>query len=89
MQHLLAPQNLSSDLMGKILYLVCGLGDTNHKGHPPMAPNKITNRKLYLDVATLENVAAMAAANITPAQAASLTRIKIGELFTAGQIAYV
>jgi hypothetical protein len=21
----------------------CGVGDNNHRGHPPMAPNKITN----------------------------------------------
>ena len=70
-------------------YLVCGLGDNNHKGHPPMARNEITNRKRYFDTASLENVAAMAAANIPPAQAPSLTQIKTGELFTRGQMAYV
>jgi MULE transposase domain len=70
-------------------YLVCGLGDNKHTGHPPMESNEITNRKRYLDVATLENVTAMAAANILPAQAVSLTRIQTGELFTRGQMAYV
>ena len=70
-------------------HLVCGLGDNNHIGHPPMAPNKITNRKLYLDIETVDSVATMAAANILPAQVASLTRIKSGELFTRGQMAYI
>ena len=54
-----------------------------------MAPNKITNRKLYLDIETVDSVATMAAANILPAQVASLTRIKSGELFTRGQMAYI
>jgi hypothetical protein len=47
-------------------HLVCGVGDINHRGHPPMAPNKITNCKHFLEVPTLENAAAMAAANIRP-----------------------
>ena len=69
--------------------MVCGLGDNAHKGHPPMGHNKITNRKRFLVVACLENVAAMAAANIQPAQAALFTKSPTGELFTRGQMAYV
>ncbi len=66
------------------------IGDSYHKGHPPMCPNKIKNRKRFLDIASLENVAAMAAANIQPAQAALFTRSSTGELFTcAGQMAFV
>ena len=70
-------------------YLVCGVGDNNHRGHPPMAPNEITDRKRFLNVPTLENAAAMAAANIRPSQAALFTRTSTGELFTRGQMAYV
>ena len=54
-----------------------------------MACNKITNRKRFLDAPTLENAAAMAAANILPSQAALFTRSSTGELFTRGQMAYV
>ena len=49
--------------------MVCGLGDNTHKGHPPMGHNEITNRKRFLGAACLENIAAMAATNIQPAQA--------------------
>lgn len=54
-----------------------------------MARNEITNRKRFLDAPTLENAAAMAAANILPSQAALFTRSSTGELFTRGQMAYV
>ena len=55
-----------------------------------MGHNEITNRKRFMGVACLENVAAMAAANIQPAQAALFTTIShTGELFTRGQMAYV
>jgi hypothetical protein len=54
-----------------------------------MTPNKITNCKRFLDVPTLENAAAMAAANIRPSQAALFTQTSTGELFTLGQMAYV
>jgi hypothetical protein len=54
-----------------------------------MAPNEITNRKRFLNVPTLENAAAMAAANIRPSQAALFTQTSTGELFTRGQMAYV
>ena len=54
-------------------HLGCGVGDNNHRGRPPMAPNEITNREHFLDVSALENAAAMAAANIRPSQAAWLT----------------
>ena len=47
-------------------HLVCRVGDNKHRGHPPMAPNEIANRERFLDVPTLENAAAMAAANIRP-----------------------
>ena len=70
-------------------HLVCGVGDNHHRGHPPMAPNKITNRKRFLDAPTLENAAAMAAANIWPSQAALFTRSSTGELFKRGQMAYI
>ena len=52
--------------------------------------NKITNRKRFLGGASLENVAAMAAANIQPSLAALFTKSRgTGELFTCGQMAYV
>ena len=70
-------------------HLVCGVGDNQHRGHPPMSRNEITNRKRFLDAPTLENAAAMAAANILPSQAALFTRSSTGELFTRGQMAYV
>jgi hypothetical protein len=70
-------------------HLVCGVGDNQHRGHPPMPSNEITNRKRFLDAPTLENAAAMAAANILPSQAALFTRSSTGELFTRGQMAYV
>ena len=54
-----------------------------------MGHNEITNRKRFMGVACLENVAAMAAANIQPAQAALFTKSPTGELFTRGQMAYV
>jgi hypothetical protein len=54
-----------------------------------MAPNEITNRKRFLNVPTLENAAAMAAANIRLSQAALFTRTSTGKLFTRGQMAYV
>ncbi len=47
-------------------HLVCGVGDNNHRGHPPMAPNKITNCKCFLNIPTLENAASISAANIQP-----------------------
>ena len=47
-----------------------------------MTPNKITNCKRFLDVPTLENAAAMAAANIRPSQAALFTQTSTGELST-------
>jgi hypothetical protein len=46
-----------------------------------MSRNEITNRKRFLDAPTLENAAAMAAANILPSQAALFTRSSTGELF--------
>ena len=83
------PAKIVIRLDERSFFLVCGLGDNNHKGHPPMDHNEITNRKRFLDVASLENVAAMAAANIQPAQAALFTKSHTGELFTRGQMAYV
>ena len=54
-----------------------------------MAPNKITNCEHFLDVPTLENAAAMAAANIRPSQAALCTQTSTGKLFTRGKMAYI
>jgi hypothetical protein len=54
-----------------------------------MAPNKIINHKRFLDIPTLENAAAMAAAKIWPSHAALVTRSTTGELFTRGQMADV
>ena len=70
-------------------HLVCGRGDKNHMGHPQMSPNEIVNRKRFLDNGNLDNVAVMAAANIEPAKAASLTRSRTGQVFTRGQMAYI
>ena len=50
-----------------------------------MGHNKITNRKRFVGAACLENIAAMAAANIEPAQVALFTKSRIGELFTRGK----
>ena len=65
--------------------LVCGVGDNNHRGQPPMAPNKITNYTCFLSVPTPENAAAMAAANIRSSKAVLFTQTSTSELFTRGQ----
>ena len=70
-------------------YLVCGIGENQHTGHPPLVANEIRNRKRFLDISTLENVAAMSVANIQPAQAALFTKRRTGQMFTRGQMAYV
>ena len=67
----------------------CGLGYNTHKGHAPMDHDEITNRRHFLDVASLENFAAMAATNIQPAQMALFTKSRTGELFTHGLMANV
>lgn len=55
-----------------------------------MGHSEITNCKRYLDVASLENVSAMTAANIQPAQAALFsTKSHTGDLYTRGQMAHV
>ena len=51
-------------------FLVCGIGENQHTGHPPLHSNEIRNCKRFLDLSTLETVAAMSVANIQPAQAA-------------------
>ncbi|KAI2496181.1 hypothetical protein MHU86_18320 [Fragilaria crotonensis] len=84
-QGALVPQELSSKNWTRTAFhLVCGVKDNNHRGHPPMAPHEITNCTCFLDAPTLENAAAMAAANIPPSQAALFTRSSTGELFTRG-----
>jgi hypothetical protein len=55
-------------------FLVCGIGDNQHTGHPPLLANEIRNCKRFLDISTLETVAAMSVANIQPAQAALFTK---------------
>ena len=70
-------------------FLVCGIGDNQHTGHPPLLSNEIRNRKRFLDISTLETVAAMSVANIQPAQAALFTKTCTGQIFTRGQMAYV
>jgi MULE transposase domain len=71
------------------VFLVCGIGDNQHTGHPPLHSNEIRNRKRFLDLSTLETVSAMSVANIQPAQAALFTKAHTGQLFTRGQMAYV
>ena len=39
-------------------FMVCGIGENQHTGHPPLRANKIKNRKRFLDDSTLETVAA-------------------------------
>ena len=70
-------------------FLVCRIGDNQHTGHPPLLANKIRNRKRFLDISTLETVAAMSVANIQPAQDALFTKARTGQIFTRGQMAYV
>jgi hypothetical protein len=70
-------------------FLVCGLGDNQHTVHPPLHSNEIRNRKRFLDLSTLETVAAMSVANIQPAQTALFTKARTGQIFTRGQMAYV
>ena len=71
-------------------FLVCGIGENQHTaGHPPLHSNEIRNRKRFLDLSTLETVAAMSVANIQPAQAALFTKARTGQIFTRGQMAYV
>ena len=38
-------------------FLVCGIGNNEHTGHPPLLSNEIRNRKRFLDVTTLETEA--------------------------------
>ena len=73
----------------ELFYGLWTCSHNTHKGHPSMGHNEITNRKRFLGAACLENVAAIAAANIQPAQAALFTESRTGELFTRGQMAYV
>jgi hypothetical protein len=70
-------------------FLVCGFGENQHTGHPPLLSNKIRNHKLFLDLSTLDTVAAMIVANIQPAQAALFTKTRTGQILTRGHIAYV
>jgi hypothetical protein len=70
-------------------FLVCGFGENQHTGHPPLLSNEIRNRKVFLHLSTLETVAAMSVANIQPAQAALFTKTHTGQIFTRGQMAYV
>jgi hypothetical protein len=71
-QHKCTQHNTSCTCSPKIVirldqysfHLVCGVGDNNHRGHPPMAPNKITKHQRFLDIPTLENAVVMAAAKI-------------------------
>ena len=44
-------------------FLVCGFGENQHTGHPPLLSNEIRKRKRFLDLATLETVAARSVAN--------------------------
>ncbi len=53
----------------------------------PFHANKIWNCKHFLDISTLETVAAMSVANIQPAQAALFTKTRTGQIFTCGQMA--
>jgi hypothetical protein len=69
-------------------FMVCGIGENQHSGHPCLVANEISNRKRFIDPSTLENVAAMAVANIQPAQAAVFTKARTGQIFTRGQMAY-
>ena len=43
-------------------FMVCGIGENQHSGHPPLLANEITNRKRFIDPSMLEDVAAMAVA---------------------------
>ena len=70
-------------------FMVCGIGENQHTGHPPLLANEIRNRKRFLDDSTLETVAAMSVANIQPAQAALFTKAHTGQIFTCAQMAYV
>jgi hypothetical protein len=67
--------------------MVCGIGENQHTGHPPLLANEIRNRKRFLDDSTLETVAAMSVANIQPAQAALFTKAHTGQIFTRAQMA--
>ena len=73
----------------KSFFMVCGIGENQHTGHPPLLANEIRNRKRFLDDSTLETIAAMSVANIQPAQAALFTKAHTGQIFTRAQMAYV
>ena len=70
-------------------FMVCGNGENQHNGHPPLLANKIRNCKRFLDDSTLETVAAMSVANIQPAQATLFTKAHTGQIFIRAQMAYV
>ena len=70
-------------------FLVWGIGENQHAGHPPLHSKEIRNHKRFLDLSTRKTVAAMSVANIQPAQAALFTKARTGQIFTRGQMAYV
>ena len=45
-------------------FLVCGIGDNQHTGHPPLLANEIRNHKHFLDISILETVSSMSVANM-------------------------
>ena len=67
-------------------FLVSGIGEKQHTGHPPLPSNKMRNCKRFLDLSTLETVAAMSVTNIQSAQATVFTKAGTGQIFTRGQI---
>ncbi len=70
-------------------FLVSGIGENQHTGHPRFLANEIWKCKRFLDNSTQETVAAMSGANIHPAQAALFTKAHTGQIFTRAQMAYV
>jgi len=68
-------------------FMVCGIGDSTHNGHPPLSPHLMaTPSRLVPDSAhTLQCMAANA--NIRPGQTASLVLSKYGLRLTRRQVA--
>ena len=69
-------------------FMVCGIGENQHTGHPPLLANEIRNRKRFLDDSTLETVAAMSVANIQPAQATLFTKAHTGQISKRREYTY-
>jgi hypothetical protein len=58
-------------------------------GHPVLPSDELINRKKFIDPDNLKNLQAMSVANVSAAQSANVTKVRTGDLYRRGQIAYL